>query len=59
MSGEAVVMLLVAGVVLMLCWAPTRVLLVWGAGMSAAVGLAMALGPMWFMALLLFLLLLK
>ena len=56
---DSTAVLIFTAFALALCWSPTRLLILWGAGIAFIIGIAMALGPMWFIALLLFLLLLK
>lgn len=59
MDDSAILVLVFTAFILALCWEPTRLLIAWSVGLLLIIGIAMALGPMWFIALLLFLLLLK
>ena len=59
MEGATIMGLIITALVLAMCWAPTRLLLIWAAMITGTIALAMALGPMWFIAILLVLLLLK
>ena len=51
--------LVITAFALMLCWSPTRLLIMWAAGLTLIISIALAVGPMWFIAILLVLLLLK
>ena len=59
MEGATIMGLLITVLVLMLWWAPTRLLLIWAALIGGAIALAMAVGPLWFIAILLVLMLLN
>jgi len=59
MEGATIMGLIITALVLAMCWTPTRLLLIWAALITGAVALAMAVGPVWFIAILLVLLLLK
>ena len=59
MDGSMALGLIITAFVLMLCWAPTRLLILWAAGLTLIISIALALGPMWVIAILLVLLILK
>ena len=59
MEGATIMGLLITVLVLMLWWTPTRLLLIWAALIGGAIALAMAVGPLWFIAILLVLMLLN
>ena len=59
MEGEIFLGLLATGLILFLCYEPTRILLFWAAFIAGAIALAMAVGPLWFIAILLVLILLN
>lgn len=59
MEGATIMGLIITALVLAMCWAPTRLLILWAAGIIGIIALALAVGPMWFIAILLVLLLLK
>lgn len=59
MEGATIIGLLITVLVLMLWWTPTRLLLIWAAFIGGAIALAMAVGPLWFIAILLVLMLLN
>ena len=58
-DGAIIVLSLIAVTVGALCWGPTRTLIVWGAGLAAVIAVALAIGPLWLIALLLLLLVLN
>jgi len=59
MEGATIIGLLITVLVLMLWWTPTRLLLIWAALIGGAIALAMAVGPLWFIAIVLVLMLLN
>ena len=59
MEGATIMGLLITVLVLMLWWTPTRLLLIWAALIGGAIALAMAVGPLWFIAIVLVLMLLN
>ena len=59
MDGGTILGLMMMAFVLALFWAPTRLLIFWAGGLAAVIGLAVAVGPVWFIAILLALMLLK
>lgn len=59
MEGATIMGLLITALVLAMCWAPTRLLLIWAAFITGAIALAMAVGPLWFIAIVLVLMLLN
>ena len=59
MGDELFLGLLATGLILFLCYEPTRIFLFWVALIAGAIALAMAVGPLWFIAILLVLILLN
>ena len=59
MEGSAIIAIIITALVSMMWWRPTRLLILWAISLTIIISIALAVGPMWFIAILLVLLILK